>query len=89
MNRIAWLLALALTMASTHLAAKSGGQSGVVASQIATKMQDRQYGKAISENGRYLAFTNRGSMVGIHDLSTGEVKTVVTKPYLRLGCGAL
>ena len=73
--------------ARKHLEAKGGAaESGVVATQVA-KIGDRHYGPEISRDGRYLAFTNQGRSIGIHDLSTGEVRTVAIgrAPEARLG----
>jgi Tol biopolymer transport system component len=70
----------AVAEAQHHLSAESGAaDSGVVARQL-QKVGDRDYGSAISRDGRYLAYQNQGRVIGVHDLATGAARMVVTSP---------
>ncbi|MBI4904411.1 MAG: PD40 domain-containing protein [Acidobacteria bacterium] len=70
----------AVAQARQLLAANTGvGESGIIARQLA-RVGDRSYGHSVTRDGRYLAFTVGGRGIGVHDLSTDEVKTVARPP---------
>jgi Tol biopolymer transport system component len=53
-------------------------EKGIVALQVGSKLQDRVYGRAISRDGRFLAYTNHG-LVFIHDLLMGKERLLVAR----------
>ena len=63
--------------ARTHLAATGARrEKGLDLKQIGAKLGDRRYGPAVSQDGRYIAYSGQGAIF-VHDLVTGEQRQVM------------
>ena len=68
----------AVTTARARLAGLSGRQAdtGLVAQQVGPNLGDKAYGRAISSDGRYVAFEEHGQ-ISVQDLRTLEAHAVI------------
>jgi len=70
----------AVAEARGFLSASTGAAgSGLLARQVVW-ISDRQFGGAISRDGRYMAFTNQSRDVGVYDIAAGVWRRVLTRP---------